>query len=91
MPRFKLEEWVIIVVMVILSTPKTAQPKSWLAGLGRKRRSVDEDGGGMMRFKCEDLIERVIIVVISTFEMPQPNSWLTGLGRKRKSVREGGR
>jgi hypothetical protein len=90
-PRFELGDWVKIVILVVISTFETPQPKSWLAGLGRKRRSVSEGGEwGMQPFELEEWVKRVIMVVVSTFETPQPNSWLAGLGWKRRSVSEGG-
>jgi hypothetical protein len=80
MPRFKRDQWIERVMVVVMSKFEMPQPNSWLAGLGRNRRSVGKGGGGTLRFEHEDLIEKVIVVVVSMFKMPQPNSWLAGLG-----------
>jgi hypothetical protein len=42
MPCLELE--VKVMTVVVVSTLETPQPKSWLTGLGRKRRSVREGG-----------------------------------------------
>lgn len=70
-------------VMVDMLRIEMLQPKPWLAGLGRMRRSLRKNSElGMPQFGFKEWDKISIMVVVSMVKTPQPNSWLVGLGQE---------